>query len=250
MKISIVIPTYNEEKNIASSLDKTIDYLRNKDFKYEVIITDDGSNDKTINIVNKYIKKYPFIKLLKNNHTGKAGTVRKGMLYATGDIILFTDADFATPIDTIDSIIPYFKKGADLVIGSRKMGKRMDEPKMRKLAGNIYNFLVRTLLLKDISDTQAGFKAFTRTAVDNIFSRMIRFGDNQKLTNKPKVTGFDLEIIYIAQSLGYKIISIPLNWKYVESKRVNLFRDSYLLFMDLIVIKINSIMGKYKFKSK
>jgi dolichyl-phosphate beta-glucosyltransferase len=246
MMLSVIIPTYNEEANILSSLTKAMNFLKGKPYEYEILVSDDGSNDKTLPIVNDFLKSHPEVRLIQNAHTGKAGAVLKGMREARGGYILFTDADFATPIETIDTMVGAFENGADVVIGSRAQGKRENEPLSRKIAGKGFNILTQVILLPGIDDTQAGFKAFTKAATDKILNAMVHYQTNQPVITRPNVTAFDVEMLFIARKFGYKVISIPIAWEYRPSTRVSVIRDSYKLLTDLLSVRLNDLKGKYK----
>lgn len=203
--LSIIIPAYNEAERIPRTLIDMDRRLARAEYSYEILVIDDGSKDNTVEVVTKML---PMIKNLRivetNENLGKGGAVRRGMLLAKGQIRLFTDADNSTSIDQFENMIPFFKQGYGVVIGSRAVkGAKLDppEPFYRQAIGKGLNLFIQALLLWGIWDTQCGFKAFTAEAADRIF-KMSRI----------RGWGFDVEILSIAKLMGYKIKEMPVRW--------------------------------------
>ena len=244
--LSVVIPCYNEEKNLKSGVLKEVGgFLKNKDYSWEVIIVDDGSEDKSRAIIKKFLKANPRFTLITNPHQGKGATVITGILESKGKYVLFTDLDQATPISEIDNFLPWFKKGFDLVIGSRKE-KRKGAPLFRLLMARGFSMLRNLVLgLKGISDSQCGFKAFKNNVARDLFKRLKVHGKGKKVQGAMVTAGFDIETLLLAQKRGYKVKEIPVQWQYVETRRVNPLKDSWQGFLDLIQIKINELKGVY-----
>lgn len=244
--LSIVIPCYNEEKNIEDGkINKVISFLNKKSYAWELLIVDDGSTDRSINLLKKNINARQNILLIENSHQGKAGTVITGMLRAAGKYVLFTDLDQATPIAEIDKFLPYFKKEYDIVIGSRKQ-KREGAPFVRAIMGPGFTLIRKFILgLTNISDTQCGFKAFKKNVAREIFKRLKLYKQQNKAKGSQVTAGFDVEVLFLGKKLGYKIKEVPISWNYVETRRVNPLRDSYNAFVDLLRIRWNSIRGLY-----
>lgn len=250
-KISVVIPSYNEMANLQKgTLEKVERYLERKKHNYEVIVVDDGSTDGSLEFVKDFITENKHFKLIENSHTGKAGAVSTGMLKATGDLVLFTDMDQATPITELDKLLPFVQQGAkpgyDIVIGSRKTTRR-GAPFTRKVMSQGMVTLRSVLVgLPDIEDTQCGFKLFKKEAAKSIFTKIQEIHGGFKTIHGSSVTaGFDVELLYIGKKLGYKIKEIPVSWLYVETRRVNPILDSIDGLMDLIRIRRNIIKGVY-----
>ena len=243
--LSVVIPAYNEEKNLKKKvLDEVWNYLKNQKYSWEVLIVDDGSTDKTAELVADVIKKTRGnFKLLKEKHRGKGGTVVAGMLQAKGDYALFTDMDQATPISEIEKFLPKLGK-YDIVIGSRS--GREGAPIVRKLMA--YGFmLLRTVILRlPYKDTQCGFKAFKIGSAGKIFKRLKVFSENNIISGASVSAGFDLEILYIARKLGLKVAEVNVNWSHKDTERINPIRDSYEGLRDLFKVRVNAILGRYK----
>lgn len=245
--LSIVIPCYNEEQNIRSGkIQEVISFLNKQSYDWELLLVDDGSIDKSKTLLKKIIGNKANIKLIENVHQGKAGTVITGMLEAKGKYILFTDLDQATPIAEINHFFPFFDRGYHIVIGSRQ-DKREGAPFVRAIMGPGFTLIRKFILgLSDIKDTQCGFKAFRREVAQEIFKKLKLYKNNNQVSGSQVTAGFDVEILYLAQKLGYKIIEVPVKWNYVETRRVNPLKDSYSALLDLLKIRFNSIRGLYK----
>jgi glycosyltransferase involved in cell wall biosynthesis len=243
--LSVVIPAYNEEENIKLGvLDSVWKYLSKQKYSWEVLIVDDGSTDETANLVSQFTKKHPGFNLLKEPHRGKGGTVIAGMLAARGEIVVFTDMDQATPIDQLVKVLPKFKESYDLVIGSR--AGRKGAPLLRKMMA--YGFaLLRTIILRlPYKDTQCGFKAFKKSAAKKIFKKMKVFNERKKSNQAGVTAGFDLELLYLARKLGLKVAEVPVVWRHKGTERVNPLRDSWEGFRDLMKVRVNALLGKYR----
>lgn len=242
--LSVIIPAYNEEQNIKKgSPQKVLSYLKKQKYSWEVIFVDDGSVDNTAGLLDKFTVKDKKLILVRNPHQGKAATVITGMMKARGKIILFTDMDQATPLEDVEKILPWFESGYDVVIGSRS--GRKGAPLVRKLMA--WGFVVlRTLVLRlPFKDTQTGFKAFTNNSAKEIFGKLKIFGRQGRIVGAAVKAGFDLELLYIARKLGFKIKEVPVEWHYQGTMRVNPFKDSIDGLKDLLRIRWYALMGKY-----
>jgi dolichyl-phosphate beta-glucosyltransferase len=248
IQLSVVIPCYDEMANLQKGvLSKVNNFLKKKKIMYEIIVVDDGSTDGSAEFVRDYRKEHPHVQLITAKHLGKAGAVTAGMLAAEGDYVLFTDMDQAAPIEEIDKLLPYFEKGFDIVIGSRGV-TRKGAPWTRALMGRGMILLRGMLIgLKDIKDTQCGFKMFTRNAAKEIFSKLFDFhGGFHQISGSNVAAGFDVEVLYLAEKLHYRIKEIPVRWLYVETRRVNPIFDSIEGLRELFIIKKNALTGVYK----
>ncbi len=233
-KISVVIPAYNEEIRLARNLPKIIDFM-SQNFKiFDIIIVDDGSTDKTVDICKKYLKKCSLVILKNKNNMGKGFSVKKGVLKAKGDYILVTDSDLSTPIEELSKLLEYSKSN-DVIIGSRSIDESIVKTRLfKKILGRFSNILI-SFIVKDIKDTQCGFKLFNKSVAKKIFS-------NQTINR----WGFDFEILYIAQKIGYSIKEVPVTWIEDINSKVRLI-DYPKTLIDLLMILYNIRFGKYKF---
>ncbi|HAR62384.1 MAG: glycosyltransferase family 2 protein [Candidatus Margulisiibacteriota bacterium] len=230
MKLSIVIPTYNEELRIGATIKKVVSYLSRTTMDAEIIVVDDGSIDGTVGIVSLQCDpEIPIIILTQEKNSGKGAAVRRGMLQAVGDLVLFSDADLSTPIEELDRFLVEIQNGCDIVIGSRGLDSSLLEirqPFYRQLMGKTFNKLVQLLVFSGIQDTQCGFKLFTRKAVLALFpkQRIISFA-------------FDVEILYLARKMGFCIKEVPVTWRNEKHSRVKIVKDSLKMLLSLLIIK-------------
>lgn len=245
--LSVVIPAYNEEPNFKKGiLDELPSYLEKQNYTYEVIIVDDGSSDKTAQLVSEFVKKHKNFKLVKNPHEGKAQTVKRGVEEANGEQVLFTDFDQATPISEVEKLLPYFPE-FDIVIGSRQLpgAKREKEPFHRHLMGLGFNLVVQTIAIRGIWDTQAGFKCFKKEVAKQLFKELKVYSQHKKVQGA-LVTAFDVELLFIAKKRGYKIKEVPIIWHHVKTSRVSPLKDSLRMFRDVLKVRINDLKGAYR----
>lgn len=246
--LSLIVPCYNEELNIQKGvLDKISNYVKHIPQIKEIIISDDGSTDNSKEIIRKeYLPQFPLFTLLENPHHGKAHALISAIKKAKGDYVLFTDIDLATPIEEIEKMIKEIELKTDIIIGSRN-SHREGAPWTRKLlaVGFIFfrNFLIG---LKDIKDTQCGFKAFRRVCALKIIDNLQVFKKAQEMHGSSVAAGFDLEFLFLASKYGYSIKEIPVVWKHVETKNVNFIKDSIETLKDILKMKYYDLTGKYK----
>lgn len=245
--VSVVIPAYNEERRLPGTLQRVSEYLDAQNYPSEILVVDDGSSDNTTGIVETFAAQHATVKLIKNDHRGKGYTVRTGMLAAQGHIVLFSDADLSTPIEDLEKLLPWFERGYDIVIGSREGAgaNRIKEPFYRHLMGRVFNFIVQLLTVRGIQDTQCGFKAFRDEVAQDVFSRMLLYGDNAQKVSGGMVTAFDVEALFIGHKSGYRIKEVPVNWRYGTETKVNPLRDSYRNFRDVLLVRWNDMRGLY-----
>jgi dolichyl-phosphate beta-glucosyltransferase len=244
--LSVVIPAYNEKINIKrGALSSVHDYLDKQKYSWEAIIVDDGSTDETAKLTENFARKHAHFRVLKEPHRGKGGTIIAGMLAAKGEIVLFTDMDQSTPIDQIEKFLAIFRKDYDVVIGSRK--GREGASLIRKAMAYGFSFLRSIILRLPYKDTQCGFKAFRREAARDIFRKMKIFNKEMKTKGASVTAGFDLEVLYLARKLGLKVAEVPVEWReYGERREVSAIKDSWEGLRDLMKLRINDLMGKYK----
>ena len=235
MKISVVIPVYNEEKRIKKTADVLVDYLGKTFEDYEIIFSNDGSLDKTFDVANKLSSENPMIKSVGyDKNRGKGGAVRHGILSSSGDIVLFTDCDLAYGTEVIKGAVDLFEKtNADVVIGSRNLNADSYEgyTKTRKLMSKVYFKIIAFASGFNLTDSQCGFKCFKQKAAHDIFSEC-----------EIDSFAFDLEALIKAQKKGYKIEELPV--KIIKNDngqtKVRIIRDTFKMLLDIRQIKKNN----------
>jgi glycosyltransferase involved in cell wall biosynthesis len=236
-ELSIVIPSYNEELRLPASLEKIAAYIRERRPNTEVLVVDDGSTDLTAQVAESWKDRIPGMRVLSNGtNRGKGFSVRHGSLDATGEIILFTDADLSAPIEEADKLLAALQS-YDVAIGSRAVDRSLievHESPFREFAGIVFNRIVRLILWLPFVDTQCGFKAFRRERCQIIFEQQTieRFG-------------FDPELLYLARHHGLRIKEVPVRWAHSPATKVSMMRDSVLMFVDVFVIRWNGLLKRY-----
>lgn len=238
LSLSVVIPAFNEEARLEPTIRDTVAYFRSRGRSVEVIVVDDGSLDRTSEVVNRLATSFSELRLFRlAANRGKGYAVRTGVVNARGPLILFADADGATPIAEIERLEAALASGADVAIGSRAVrgdGVRIAAKIYRRLMGRMFHQLVRLLTVKGIQDTQCGFKLFRADVGHDLFSRMRMNGFS-----------FDVEVLLMAQRQGYRIAEVPVNWVHQPGSRVNLVLDSLRMARDLFIIRAHAIRGDY-----
>lgn len=244
-ELTIVIPAYNEEQRLPATLAAIDRFLANEGIDAEVIVADDGSTDGTVAVANAFAAESPNLVVLSLPHRGKAFAVRDGILSASADYVLFTDADLSTPMRFAPLLIEELRRGAGVAIGSREgLGaRRVGEPVYRHLMGRVFNFVVQALAVPGIDDTQCGFKAFRADAARDIFA-LTRLHDPGDIRG-PRVSGFDVEVLFIARRLGHRIATIPVYWEHVPGSKVRPLQDAALMFLDVVRVRLNAFRGLY-----
>lgn len=237
-ELSIVIPAYNEEVRVIPTIHSVDAFCKKENITHEIIVVDDGSKDKTSEVVQdlqKEISNLHVISFEKNQ--GKGAAIQAGIMKSTGKYILFTDADNSTPIEEFKKFQPALEK-TPIVIGSRYIegsNIQLKQSKFRVMLGRMGNILIQLFLLDGIKDTQCGFKAFWNSVAQDIFSRM-----------KTKRFGFDMEILAIARLRDCDIEEIPVRWINSPDSRVRPVKDALKTLKELIYIKLNLLSGRYK----
>lgn len=226
-EISLVMPAYNEELRIGDSIEKVVQYFIARNISFEFIVVDDGSTDRTREIVSAHTG---IILLTLEQNSGKGAAVKRGMLEASGKYVYFCDADLSTPISEIEKLQAELTSGSDICIGSRAIDNKMikkHQPFYREWMGKTFNKIVRVFAVRGIKDTQCGFKGFRSEAAKEVFSRTQISG-----------FGFDVEALYIANKIGYNIKEIPVLWFNDERSKVDPIKDSIRMLIDIFKIRI------------
>jgi|SRR5580704_15939760 dolichyl-phosphate beta-glucosyltransferase len=240
-ELSIIIPSYNEELRLPETLDRIAAYLQRDGREAEVLVVDDGSNDRTAVVAEAFRNKIALLRVVSNGvNRGKGYSVRHGMQEARGRIALFTDADLSAPIEEAGKLLAALETN-DVAIGSRAMDRSLisvHESRFREFAGIIFNKIVRIILWLPFVDTQCGFKAFRRERCRILFEqqRIERFG-------------FDPELLYLARHHGLHAVEIPVRWGHSPATKVNMWRDSIQMFIDVFTIRWNALRGRYPRKA-
>jgi len=238
--VSIIIPVYNEEKRIKKTVKEVIDYFAGRNKNYEIIIVDDGSSDKTLDVVMEetkgHFRELHYLHNIKN--MGKGFSVKRGMMFARGDIVFFTDADLSTPIYEYEKLENALKnENYDVAIGSRGIPgaiKTVPQGWFRDRMGKLFGYLVRLILLKDIYDSQCGFKAFTKECAHFIFYWQTIWG-----------FGFDPEILFLAKKHGYKVKEIPVTWANDFDSKLHPVKDTIRIGFELFKIRLKVLLRHY-----
>ncbi len=235
---SIVIPAYNESGRIPATLDAVIACIRGKGWSAEVVVVDDGSRDRTADVVREFAARNPEVRLLQNpgNH-GKGYSVRNGILHSLGEVVMFTDADLSAPMEEAQGLFDAIAAGADIAIGSRWLERQRQtirQPFYRRFFGRCFNAVTRMVMRLPFADTQCGFKAFTRAAAQTVFQ-----------LQTIERWGFDPEILFIALKRGYRIKEVPVSWGHDERTQISYLRDGARMLQDLAQVRWNALLGRY-----
>jgi glycosyltransferase involved in cell wall biosynthesis len=237
LSVSIIIPAYNEEKRLPSTLTRVEQYVATQNFSFvEVLVVDDGSQDGTAALVEN--RRDSLFRLVRNpGNRGKGYAIRNGATKAKGDWVLFSDADLSAPIEELDTLYrAATNANAEVAIGSRALDRsriKVRQPAFRDYSGRIFNFFVRSITRLRFHDTQCGFKLFSKRAAQAIFSRQVEDGFS-----------FDVELLVIARRLGLKAIEVPVEWSDVAGTKVS-FAKGLTSFLDVVRIRARDLRGGY-----
>jgi dolichyl-phosphate beta-glucosyltransferase len=234
--LSLVIPAHNEESRLPKTLEQVFAFLEKQAYSAEVIIVENWSTDRTLDIAQGFARRHPNLRVIHTDERGKGLAVKRGMLTARGEYRFFADADFSMPVDEINRFLPPALPDFDIAIASRETAGavRYGEPFRRHLSGRIFNALIRLVVLPGLEDTQCGFKCFHAPVVETLFSHQTMPG-----------WSFDVELLYIAHRKGYRIQEIGIPWYFNPETKVSLVRDSLRMAADLFTIRRNARKGLY-----
>ena len=234
--LSIIIPAHNEEKRLPRTLEQVFAFLEKQTYTAEVVVVENGSADRTLEIAQSFAVQHPQLRILQNDERGKGLAVRRGMLEAYGQFRFICDADLSMPIEEIVKFVPPALTDFDVAIGSREApgAVRYNEPAYRHWGGRAINLIIRLLILPGLQDTQCGFKCFSAEASERLF----------KLQTLPGWS-FDIELLFLAPRAGMHIHEIPIHWYFGEDSKVSAVRDALNMIRDIFRIHGNARRGIY-----
>jgi len=253
LSISIIVPCYNEERNLERGvLDQVYQYLQTQHFAWEIIVVNDGSTDRSRELLEEFGRNKRDFRLLDIPHGGKPAAIWAGILQAQADVLLFTDTDQSTPINELGKLLPWYEQGFEVVIGSRRMS-REGTSLIRQIGSLVFLNLRRLFLLRSIIDTQCGFKVCQRQVAVRIFPNLEFFKRKFRPTGW-KVTAYDVEFLYLVEKLGYHIKEVPVCWancdqsdtKGTSSDWSRYVRESIDMAKEVLRIKVNQLKGLYE----
>ncbi|MBP6179686.1 MAG: glycosyltransferase family 2 protein [Anaerolineales bacterium] len=237
--LSIVIPAHNEESRLPRTLGQIFAYLEKQTYSSEVIIVENGSTDRTLEIARGFTAQYPSLRVLQEAGSGKGNALQRGVLEANGEYRFICDADLSMPIEELQKFLPPALENFDIAIASREApgAVRFNEPPYRHWGGRGINLVIRLLILPGMNDTQCGFKCFRAEAAEKLFSQQTLKG-----------WSFDLELLYIARRKKMRVKEIPIHWYFDADSKVNAIRDALRMIGDIFRIHLNAIRGRYDLK--
>jgi len=233
--LSVIIPAHNEENRLPGTLEQVFHFLEKQSFTSEVIIVENGSSDRTLNVAQEFSATHKNFQVMQSER-GKGAAVRRGMLEAKGEYCFMCDADLSMPVDEISKFIPPALEGFDIAIASReaKGAVRYNEPPYRHFGGRGINFIIQLFILPGLNDTQCGFKCFRAEVAKDIFKYQTLHG-----------WSFDIELLYIARRRGYRVKEVPIHWYHFSDSKVSALRDAVRMIQDIFRIHANAWRGKY-----
>lgn len=235
-RLSLVIPAYNEEQRLGESLRQVAAFVAAQDYATEVIVVNNNSTDATPQIAAQFAAEHSYARVIDEPERGKGAAVRTGIMAAAGEFLFACDADFSMPVTEISKFLPPACRNYDVAIASREApgAQRIDEPHYRHLMGRVFNLIVQLIAVPGIHDTQCGFKCFHYEAARAIFPL-------QTITG----WGFDVEILFIARRLGYRLVEVPIIWYYRPQSRISPLRDSFRMLLEVLRVRLNGWRGLY-----
>lgn len=233
--LSVVIPAFNEAARLPGTLDRTLAHLRARGSAFAVFVVDDGSSDDTAEVVAR--RRDTEVTLIRlDTNQGKGAAVRRGVLESRGSRVLVSDADLSTPIEELERLEAALDEGADIACGSRGLSESAilaSQPVHRREMGNTFNLILRLLALTRLRDTQCGFKLFRGPVARNVFARCQLRG-----------FAFDVECLYLADRLGYRVREVPVAWGHVPESRVHILKDSARMLRDVLWLRAAAWRGR------
>jgi len=235
--LSLIIPAYNEENRLPTTLVQVNDFIQTQPFESEVLVIENGSKDRTFQIAQAFAEQNPRFRAIHEEQRGKGLAVKRGMLEARGEFRFMCDADLSMPVSEIPRFFPPLLEEVDVAIASREASgaRRIGEPFYRHLGGRLINWMIRILALPGLHDTQCGFKCFRRQAAEDLFGCLTLTG-----------WAFDVEMLYIARRRGYRMAEIPIPWYFDPESKLSLVSDTLRMGLDLLTIRKNDWQGRYQ----
>ena len=234
--LSLIIPAYNEESRLPRSLGEVFSFLERQPYSAEVLVIENGSTDRTFAIAQDFARRHANLIPVHVEERGKGNAVRRGMLDARGEYRFICDADLSMPIEQLNRFLPPALQAFDVAIGSREgsASRRYDEPAYRHWGGRLVNFVIQTLILPGLNDTQCGFKCWRADAAQDLFPRQTLGG-----------WSFDIEILYLARRGGYRIVEVPIDWYFDPNSKISALRDALQMIADIFRIRMRALRGQY-----
>ncbi|MBI3165310.1 MAG: glycosyltransferase family 2 protein [Anaerolineales bacterium] len=235
----MIIPAHNEENRLPRTLEEIFSFLEKQNYPSQVIVVENGSSDKTLEIANDFAKKHPSLTVIHEERSGKGSAIRRGVIAAQGEYRFICDADLSMPIDDLPKFLPPAVEHFDIAIGSREApgSIRYNEPSYRHIGGRAINLVIRALILPGLNDTQCGFKCFRAETTIELFQK-------QTLTG----WSFDIELLYLARRKKLRIREIPIRWRFDPDSKVSALRDALRMIGDIFRIRLNQLRGVYDAK--
>ena len=233
--LSIIIPAFNEEQRLPKTLEQVLSFLKTQTYPSEILVVENASQDNTFQVAEQFAEQHHTaelqIRVLREAERGKGAAVKRGIFTARGEYRFMCDADLSMPISEINRFFPPSVEQFDISIASREASGavRYNEPTYRHLVGRVFNSLIRILALPGLNDTQCGFKCFRAPIAEELFNEMTIKG-----------WSFDVEILYLAQQRGYKIVEIPIPWYFNPDSHISVVKDSLQMALDIFKIRFRS----------
>lgn len=238
--LTLILPAYNEARRLPASLVRCAEFFRGRGIRAEIIVVDDGSADDTAQVFGEAATELAEsgveLRYLPMPHRGKGAAIRAGVLHATGDPIVFLDADLSIPVEIVERFLVAISEGADIAIASRYVaGSAVRRPLIRRIMGSGYRAIVRAIVPAGVNDTQCGGKAYTAEAARELFSRQRLHG-----------FAFDAEVLYLARLAGHRVTEIPFTLAQDRDTSLHLVSDAPRMLADLFRIRANALAGRYR----
>lgn len=234
--LSIIVPAYNEEQRLPRTLETLDAFITAQPYSVELLVVENGSSDRTLELAQSAAARYPWLRVLHEEQSGKGLAVKRGMLSARGEYRFICDADLSMPVAEINHFLPPALTGVDVAIGSREApgAVRYNEPMHRHFIGRAFNLLVKMIVLPGLEDTQCGFKCFRAEIAEAVFPHQTMTG-----------WAFDVEVLFIARRMGFIVQEVPISWYYGRGSRIHVLRDSVRMALDLLRIRWRAMRGVY-----